>query len=181
MNEDTNDKILNDIINKSKNKKQHHHHHKDDKMSNKTHSGKAESGIKHEKEMIITKDMRSYFKGYQSTSRTLLRRAWFFDFTRVLFRVYPAERELTMADLARRCYEESGLAAKHPWYIKNPAKWAMGLIASRKDFNKSFCEEASKQYNRNYTEEDLYADCEELAEQNEGMSKLIWKFFKERG
>lgn len=104
----------------------------------------------------ITEDMRKTFDKYQSTSRTLLRGAWFFDYTNWLFKTYPANPEMSMAELARTGYDECGLAARHPWYVSTPARWAMGLINSRKEFNELYLKEEAKQYTRTYQIEEMY-------------------------
>ena len=106
MNEDTNKDIMNGILKNKKNK---------DKR--------------------FKENMRDDFKKYQSTTRTLLRGAWFFDYTKYLFRKFYDDREISTSENARSSYDDCGLSARHPWYVSTPAKWAMGLINSREDFN----------------------------------------------
>ena len=107
MNEDTNKDIMNEIL------------------SNPTTR----------KDKRFKESMRKDFEKYQSTSRTFLRGGWFFDYTRSLFRTYCEDREMNMSTLARHCYDDCGLSARHPWYVSTPARWAMGLINSRKEFD----------------------------------------------
>jgi len=39
-----------------------------------------------------------------------------------------------MSELARETYTKT-LAFRHPWIIRTPARWAMGLINKRDEFN----------------------------------------------
>jgi len=86
-------------------------------MNEDTNSDLFKEAIKKKTSPRLTEDMKPTFKKYQSTSRTLVRGAWFFDFTRYLFRTYVDDRNITMADLARVSYDESGLSARHSWFL----------------------------------------------------------------
>jgi hypothetical protein len=80
------------------------------------------------------------FENYQSTSRTFLRGAWFFDYLGYLMRKFVDDRNITLSDLAKESYTET-LAFRHSWIIRTPARWAMGLIATREEFVNSLCKE----------------------------------------
>lgn len=84
--------------------------------------------------------MRDDLQYYQSTARTFLRGAWFFDYIGYLMRRFVDDRQINLGDLAKETYSAT-LAHRHPWIIRTPARWAMGLIASREEFVESLCKE----------------------------------------
>jgi len=57
----------------------------------------------------------------------------------------------------------------------------MGFITKRREFNKLFCKDCSKQYERPYGEAELYADLNDLAEQVQGIRLFLWQYFESRG
>ena len=114
MNLDKNKKIFNNLI----------------KQNSKTYSNKNQ----------IKESMREDLQNYQSTARTFLRGAWFFDYIGYLIKRFVDDREIPLGDLAKESYSAT-LAPKHPWIIRTPARWAMGLIASREEFIDSLCKE----------------------------------------
>ena len=102
------------------------------------------------------------FKKYESTARTLVRGAWFFDYIGPLFEWYVNDRNVDLSTVAREVYTQN-LAFRHPWIIRTPARWAMGLINKRDQFNKLFCDEATLVLNRPYDIEELYQDIKQMA------------------
>lgn len=84
--------------------------------------------------------MKDDFKEYQSTARTFLRGAWFFDYLGYLMKRFVEDRNANLSDLAKESYTET-LAFRHPWIIRTPARWAMGLINNRQEFVESVCKE----------------------------------------
>ena len=97
----------------------------------------------------VTEDNIQTFKKYESTATTLIRGGWFFDYTSYLLEWYESDRNIDMSDLARETYSKT-LAFRHPWIIRTPARWAMGLVNKRDKFNKLICEEQTKVFNRPY-------------------------------
>ena len=112
---------------------------------------------------------------YQSTSRTLVRGAWFFDFCRVLFKQFTTDKSMPMSDVARFSYKQT-LAPKHPWLLRHPCNWAMGLIVNRQEFVGSILKEQSLVLGTAYSEADCYSDFVELTNYCEELSKYIWGY-----
>jgi hypothetical protein len=55
-------------------------------------------------------------------------------------RRFVDDRNILLSDLAKESYSAT-LAPKHAWIIRTPARWAMGLIATREEFVNSLCKE----------------------------------------
>ena len=53
-------------------------------------------------------------------------------------RRFVDDRNVTVSDLAKESYSAT-LAFRHPWIMRTPARWAMGLINSREEFLTLFC------------------------------------------
>lgn len=85
MNEDTNKEILDNLFNNPPNQ---------DNLS--IDSAKCNSS-----RSVVSEDMRKDFYMYQSTSRTLLRGAWFFDYCRFIFRLWVDDRNILTSEMAR--------------------------------------------------------------------------------
>ena len=80
---------------------------------------------------------------YQSTSRTLFRGCWFFDFLEHCFNGIYNDRTSKMSKIAVDAYNH-GLAPHHGWMLKKVATVAMQAIKDRKKFIDGYCEQQSK-------------------------------------
>ena len=85
---------------------------------------------------------------YLATTYTVLRGAWFFDFTSHIFRKY-VDTDQTLDEIAKDAYN-AHLAHRHNWFIKTAVNWAINLINKREEFEQSIMEEECQIYLREY-------------------------------
>ena len=98
---------------------------------------------------------------YESTSRTLYRGCWFFDFLFKIFEQITQKRDDKMSKIAQAAYT-FGLAPHHGFMLKKVAGVAMNAIKRRDKFIAGLVEEQSKVQGIKYNEEMAYADFTEL-------------------
>jgi hypothetical protein len=80
---------------------------------------------------------------YQSTSRTVYRGCWFFDFLAHTFNGIVTDREAKMSKIAVEGYNH-GLAPHHGWMLKKVATVAMKAIKDRTKFMAGYKEQQSR-------------------------------------
>ena len=84
--------------------------------------------------------VKPWFAKYCSTSRTLYRGCWLFDFLGNLCVGIAQDRESTMSKLGSKAYKEA-LAPHHPWALRQVAGVAIKAIKRRDKFVLSVCKE----------------------------------------
>ena len=76
---------------------------------------------------------------YCSTSRTIFRGCWFFDFLHSLTKDLVEDKTVKASKIALKAYNVA-LGPHHPWALKKAAGVAMKAIKAREKFQKSICE-----------------------------------------
>jgi len=83
-------------------------------------------------------DIKPWMAKYESTSRTLYRGCWFFDFLHSLLNDFTSDRDTMMGKLAQKAYDHA-LAPHHPYLLKKAAGMAMKACKKREKFIDSIC------------------------------------------
>jgi hypothetical protein len=78
-------------------------------------------------------DILPWMLKYESTSRTLYRGAWFFDFLHIFTSDFASMRTEMMGKLAKKAYD-TALAPYHPYLLKKAAGIAMNACKKREKF-----------------------------------------------
>lgn len=91
-------------------------------------------------------DIKPWMTKYESTSRTLFRGCWFFDFLYTVFQGIYEKREDKMSKIAQGAYT-FGLAPHHGFMLKKIAGVAMNAIKRKDKFIAGLIEEQSKVQN----------------------------------
>jgi len=113
------------------------------------------------------------YKNYESTTRTVNRLMWFFDFVTSLLRHLEGDRQMKCSDCAKKAYEE-GLAPHHPLAIRFAAKTALNFTPSREKFLKGLFPE-------NMTEDEKYRLFRHCLDIIFPVRKFLWKYYEEHG
>ena len=116
---------------------------------------------------------------YQSTSRTLFRGCWFFDFLEHVMNGIT-DRDAKMSKIATEGYNH-GLGPHHGFMLRSVAGIAMKAIQGRDKFIAGFIAEQSTALNMEYTEDILYEDFAKLSESSGILAKHLWALCKENG
>ena len=70
---------------------------------------------------------------YVSTTRTVLRNMWLFDFLEHFMLVMYEDRQATLKQIAEKAYEK-GLAPHHPWIVRKAAQLGMLAVPHKETF-----------------------------------------------
>ena len=82
----------------------------------------------------LSKEEQAPWKAkYTSTSRTLTRGCWFFDFLHAIFNGFVEKRDDKLSKVASEAYTKA-LAPHHPWMLRKVAGVAMNAITYRASF-----------------------------------------------
>ncbi len=109
-------------------------------------------------------DIKPWFTKYASTSRTLYRGCWLYDFLHMFIVSVCQDRETMMSKLAQAAYTKA-LAPYHPWVLKKAAGVAMKAVKRRDKFVASVVKDQKTLPGKDgYDEEKLYADFLTLGE-----------------
>lgn len=107
-----------------------------------------------------------YRHQFTSTTRTVLRNLWLFDFLHYFMDMIHDERDAKLSACAKNAYSK-GLGIHHPWVVRQAAKLAMLATPSRE----TFLHDANASYEQ-------IAEFKALLEQFRGP---LWAFYKEKG
>jgi hypothetical protein len=121
--------------------------------------------------------VQPWFAKYCSTSRTLYRGCWFFDFVAALLQGLSADRESMMSKVALKAYKEA-LAPHHPWALKQAATLAMKAVKKREKFIASVCKEQTEVRGQDYSEAQFYEDFAKLGQLSGAVAGQLWQFCK---
>jgi hypothetical protein len=80
---------------------------------------------------------------YESTSRTLFRGCWFFDFLREIFVGLTQRRDEAMGTIGKHAYKV-GLGPHHGWLLKKTAGLAFNAIKRKDKFLSGIIDEQTK-------------------------------------
>lgn len=111
------------------------------------------------------------YKNYESTSRTLLRLMWFFDFITNIFDNLERNRTMKVSDCCKKAYDES-LGPHHPLAVRMAAKTAMSFTPSREKFLKELFPE-------NLTEDEKYQAFKQCIETMTPVREFLWNYYGE--
>jgi len=130
---------------------------------------------KYKKEEILP-----WFPKYCSTSRTIFRGAWFFNFIGKLMSMFVSDKSMMMSKMALKAYDEA-LGPHHSRMLKMAAHVAMKAIKKREKFIVCLTEEQTKVTGKPYSEDMLYTDLEKLGKQAALLSEQLWAFCRANG
>jgi len=113
------------------------------------------------------------FKGYDSTTRTINRLMWFFDFVTILIKNIATDKTAKVPDCAKRAYTEA-LAPHHPLPIRLAAKAALNFAPSRERFLKEL-------FPADMEEDEKYRQFNYALEVIGPIREFLWKYYAEHG
>ena len=124
-------------------------------------------------------DVKPWFTKYCSTSRTMYRGCWFFDFLGVLLSEVASDKDSKMSKIAEKAYKKA-LAPHHGWMLQKAALIAMKAVKRRDKFIDSICKE-QQSVDADYNEEKFYEDFATLGKQSASLAEKLWDFCKQNG
>ena len=125
-------------------------------------------------------EIQPWFAKYASTSRTLWRGAWFFDFLNNMLTMLITDRTILMSNTTQASYAKA-LAPYHSKTLKMAANLALKATKKREKFIGSLIAEESKLYGEKYTEENFYSDSEILQKLTATLAEQLLSFCKAKG
>jgi len=111
------------------------------------------------------------FKDYESTTRTILRLMWFFDFVSALLNNLDTDRKSSVSTACKAAYSEA-LGPHHPFPVRAAAKVAMLAAPNR---NKLF----HGLFGENTQEETIYNNIKEINQLIGPIKTCLWTYYKE--
>jgi len=111
------------------------------------------------------------YKNYDSTTRTVLRLMWFFDFITALVGNMEGDRQMKIAECSKKAYDVA-LGPHHPLPIRMAAKVALNFTPSRETFMKGL-------FPANLSEEEKYQAFKECLDTIAPIRTFLWDYYRE--
>ena len=128
----------------------------------------------------MKKNAQPWMKDYCSTSRHLWRGVWFFHFLSILYKEVNTNRKDSVSSIASKAYTKA-LAPYHPWLLRKLAGAAMMAIRNREGFINALVDEQTKISGKQYTQEMIYQDLQQLGEDCHTLYIALESFCKSNG
>ena len=129
---------------------------------------------------LAKEDQKEWMSTFTSTSRTIYRGCWFFDFIHEIFRTFVEDRKAKLSTLASAAYYKA-LGPHHGMMLRSVAGIAMKAVNYKETFISNFTTEQSKVHSMDYTEEMMYNDVTVLAEEAGKLAAHLWAICRANG
>lgn len=120
--------------------------------------------------------MMPHLEIYESTARTVLRGAWFFDFVENILNDFVEKRDQSMVSICHESYADN-LSNYHNWFMRQAGKLAINLVNSREAFVSNISAEQSKLHQKLVLDEEIYKDFKEMLPYISKITQYIWSYY----